>query len=207
MGQRSRGTCGSRCMAFACLQSVRSCWHTRRPCSIKTLNNGSPNSACTEGSHGVAPSSSDLLKFVLRGCRGVVSHPSQHHLQLAAATQPQPLTASRCYPASSGEVQRTQPAIFRIENQHVHLKSSLTYTRVRPKMVFGHNLRYMAPFDFLRKGFCMAFRHASFVFSCPGSVVGDRGRIFGTVVSILARGPFWGHKWAPKKMVCEGIIL
>ena len=36
-------------------------------------------------------------------------------------------------------------------------------------MVFGHNLRYMAPFDFSKAGFCMVFRRASFVFSCPGT--------------------------------------
>ena len=44
-------------------------------------------------------------------------------------------------------------------------------------MVFGHNLRYMAPFDFSRAGFCMVFRRASFVFSCPGTDFGGRGRI------------------------------
>ena len=44
-------------------------------------------------------------------------------------------------------------------------------------MVFGHNLRYMAPFDFSRAGFCMVFRRASFVFSCPGADFGGRGRI------------------------------
>ena len=44
-------------------------------------------------------------------------------------------------------------------------------------MVFGHNLRYMAPFDFSRAGFCMVFRRASFVFSCPGTDFGGPGRI------------------------------
>ena len=44
-------------------------------------------------------------------------------------------------------------------------------------MVSGHNLRYMAPFDFSRAGFCMVFRRASFVFSCPGTDFGGPGRI------------------------------
>ena len=44
-------------------------------------------------------------------------------------------------------------------------------------MVFGHNLRYMAPFDFSRPGFCMVFQRAYFVFSCPGTDLGGRGRI------------------------------
>ena len=68
-------------------------------------------------------------------------------------------------------------------------------------MVFGHNLRYMAPFDFSRAGFCMVFRHASFVFSCPGTDLGGRGRILDLQVNILARGPFWPQKMVPKKNV------
>ena len=70
-------------------------------------------------------------------------------------------------------------------------------------MVFGHNLRYMAPFDFSRAGFCMVFRRASFVFSCLGTDFGGQGRIFGPGVNILARGPFWGQKWGPKKIVLQ----
>ena len=34
------------------------------------------------------------------------------------------------------------------------------------KMVFGHNLHYMAPFGIPRTGFCMVFQHASLVVSC-----------------------------------------
>ena len=45
------------------------------------------------------------------------------------------------------------------------------------RMVFGHNLRYMAPFDFSRAMFCMVFRRASFVFSCLGTDFGGPGRI------------------------------
>ena len=41
--------------------------------------------------------------------------------------------------------------------------------RVPSKMVFGHNLHYMAPFAIPRAGFCMVFQRASFVFSCPGT--------------------------------------
>ena len=77
-------------------------------------------------------------------------------------------------------------------------------------MVFGHNLRYMAPFDFSRAGFCMVFRRASFVFSCPGTDLGaqDRildpqDRILDPQVNILARGPFWPQKMVPKKVVVE----
>ena len=41
--------------------------------------------------------------------------------------------------------------------------------RVHSKMVFGHNLHYMAPFGIPRPGFCMVFQRASFVCSCPGT--------------------------------------
>ena len=66
-------------------------------------------------------------------------------------------------------------------------------------MVFGYNLHHMAPFDFSSAGFCMEFRRASFVFSCPGADFGGRGRIFGPGVNILARGPFLGSKMGPEK--------
>ena len=82
----------------------------------------------------------------------------------------------------------------------------LAYTRIlkgTPKMVFGHNLRYMAPFDFPRAGFCMVLRRASIAFSCLGMDFGGRGRIFGPGVNILARGAFWGQKWGPKKTVLQ----
>ena len=68
-------------------------------------------------------------------------------------------------------------------------------------MVFGHNLRYMAPFDFSRAGFCMIFRCASFVFSCPGADLGGRGRILDLQVNILAWGPKRSQKMVPKKVV------
>ena len=41
--------------------------------------------------------------------------------------------------------------------------------RVPSKMVFGHNLHYMAPFAIPRAGFCIVFQRASFVFSFPGA--------------------------------------
>ena len=68
-------------------------------------------------------------------------------------------------------------------------------------MVFGHNLRYMAPFDFSRAGFCMVFRRASFVFSCLGTDFGGRGQILDPQADILARGPFWPQKMVPEKVV------
>ena len=37
-----------------------------------------------------------------------------------------------------------------------------------PKMVLGHNLQHMAPFEILEAGFCTVFRRASFWFSVPG---------------------------------------
>ena len=52
-------------------------------------------------------------------------------------------------------------------------------------MFFGHNLHYMAPFVFSRAGFCMVFRCASFVFSCPGTDFGGQGQI------LEARVRFW----------------
>ena len=84
-------------------------------------------------------------------------------------------------------------------------------------MVFGHNLRYMAPFDFSRAGFCMVFRRASFVCSCPGAAFGARDLLlgprdpnFGPGISQL--GPGWpgevfGPKMGPKKArFCEGMV-
>ena len=68
-------------------------------------------------------------------------------------------------------------------------------------MVFGHILRYMAPFDFSRAGFCMVFRRASFVFSCPGMDFGGQGRILVLQAEILARGLFRPQKMVPKKNV------
>ena len=70
-------------------------------------------------------------------------------------------------------------------------------------MVFGHNLRYMAPFDFSRAGFCMVFRRASFVFSCPGADFGAQDQILDLQGNILARGPFWPQKIIPKKCFVE----
>ena len=68
-------------------------------------------------------------------------------------------------------------------------------------MDFAHNLHYMAPFDFSRAGFCMVFRRASFVFSCPGADFGGQGRILDPQVNILARGPKRSQKMVPKKIV------
>ena len=70
-------------------------------------------------------------------------------------------------------------------------------------MVFGHNLRYMGPFDFSRAGFCMVFRRASFVFSCPGAEFRGRGRNFGPGVNILARGRFLSDFGVLKKIVLQ----
>ena len=61
-------------------------------------------------------------------------------------------------------------------------------------MVFGHNLRYMAPFDFSRAGFCMVFRRASFVFSCPGSDFGGQGRILEPRGRLFGLGTFLAPK-------------
>ena len=36
-----------------------------------------------------------------------------------------------------------------------------------PKIVFGHNLHHMAPFEILEAGCCTCFRRASFWFSVP----------------------------------------
>ena len=81
-------------------------------------------------------------------------------------------------------------------------------------MVFGHHLRYMAPFDFSRAGFCMVFRCASFVFPCLGADFGAQDRILDPQdqisdpqVNILARGPFWHQKMVPKKKFCGGMFL
>ena len=85
-------------------------------------------------------------------------------------------------------------------NAHSERLPSLPLT----KMVFGHNLHHMAPFDFSRAGFCMEFRRASLVFSCPGVDLRDPGRISGPQVHILARGPFWTNFWIPKNILLRG---
>ena len=99
---------------------------------------------------------------------------------------------------------------FSMKNQLFPLKSPLAYTRIlrcTPKMVFGHNLRYMAPFDFSRAGFCMVFRRASFVFSCPGRVW-EAGVGFLDLGSTFWPGDQKGHKkWSRKKLFCGGMIL
>ena len=75
-------------------------------------------------------------------------------------------------------------------------------------MVFGHNLCYMAPFDFPRAGFCMVFRRASFVFSCPGADFGGRGSDFGFPRSTFWPGDLFGpKKWSRRKLFCGGMIL
>ena len=69
-----------------------------------------------------------------------------------------------------------------------------------PKMVFGHNLRYMAPFRIPRAAFCMFFRRGSFVFSYPGADFGAQDRILDSQVDILAWGPFFGQCWGPENL-------
>ena len=66
-------------------------------------------------------------------------------------------------------------------------------------MVFGHNLRYMALFDFSRAGFCMFFRRASFVFSCPGRILEAGVGFWKPEVDILARGRFFGDLGSRKR--------
>ena len=43
------------------------------------------------------------------------------------------------------------------------------FCEVPSKLVFGHNLHYMAPFGIPRTGFCMFFQPASVAFSCLGA--------------------------------------
>ena len=68
-------------------------------------------------------------------------------------------------------------------------------------MVFGHNLRYMAPFDFSRAGFCMVFRRASFVFACLGVDFRGQDQILDLQVNILARGPFGLNNGPPENVL------
>ena len=105
--------------------------------------------------------------------------------------------------------------VFTIENQHFPLKSSLGHPwdpkspassqmplmRGTPKMVLGHNLRYMAPFDFSRAGFCMVFRRASFVFSCPGADLEARGQICEPPGKHFGPGTLSSKKCVLKNMV------
>ena len=66
-------------------------------------------------------------------------------------------------------------------------------------MVFGHNLRYMAPFDFSRVGFCMVFQCASFVFSCPRADFGAQVRIGSSPGQHFGLGTFLRQFWRPIK--------
>ena len=86
---------------------------------------------------------------------------------------------------------------FTMQNQLFPLKSRPAYTRIlrdTPKKVFGHNLCYMAPFDFSRAGFCMVFRHASYVFSCLRADLGGRGRILEPRGRHFGLGTFLGSR-------------
>ena len=58
------------------------------------------------------------------------------------------------------------------------------------KILFGHNLHYMAPFAIPNTGFCMFFQRASFVFSSTGAFFWAQDQILGSWVNILAREPF-----------------
>ena len=49
----------------------------------------------------------------------------------------------------------------------------------RARMVFGHNLQHMAPFGVPTTVFCMVFRHATLVFSTPGTIFGTLDSRFG----------------------------
>ena len=66
-----------------------------------------------------------------------------------------------------------------------------------PKMVFGHNLHHMAPFEILEAGFCTVFRRASFWFLVPGVKFGTPDPKFGTPDPKLGPGWAWGL-WGPK---------
>ena len=70
-------------------------------------------------------------------------------------------------------------------------------------MVFGHNLRYMAPFDVSRAGFCMVFRRASFVFHAWGWILEAGVGFWNPEVDILARGRFLSDFGVPKKIVLQ----
>ena len=70
-------------------------------------------------------------------------------------------------------------------------------------MVFGHNLCYMAPFDFSRAGFCMVFRRTFFVLSCPGADFGGRGRILEPRGQHFGTGTFLAPKNGPEKSCFE----
>ena len=68
-------------------------------------------------------------------------------------------------------------------------------------MVFGHNLHHMAPFEFLRAGFCMVFQRASFVVHAQGWIVEPLVRFGDPQADILARGPFGGSFGVPENIL------
>ena len=93
-----------------------------------------------------------------------------------------------------------------LENRISLLEAYAKILKVPSRMVFGHNLHYMAPFAIPRAGFCMVFQRASFVFSCPGADFGARGQIWDPQVDILAWGAFLVNFWVPKNILCEDLF-
>ena len=61
-----------------------------------------------------------------------------------------------------------------IENRIPLLVAYTRSLKVPSKMVFGHNLRYMAPFGISRTGFCMVFQPVSFFFHAQGQIFEPR---------------------------------
>ena len=72
---------------------------------------------------------------------------------------------------------------------------------VPSKMVFGHNLHLMAPFEILEAGFCTEFWRAYFCFYAPGLILEPLIQFLDLQVNILARGPFWANFGVPENIL------
>ena len=64
-----------------------------------------------------------------------------------------------------------------------------------PKMVFGHNLHLMAPFELIPAGFCIIFRRASFSFFGHGAQIWARAQIYANILA----GELLAQKMRPGK--------
>ena len=75
------------------------------------------------------------------------------------------------------------------------MQSPLQIWAPHPRMVSGHNLQHMAPFEALTNGFCMVFRPATLIFLTPGPIFGALGQGLGPR---RPGGPFWAQNGGPK---------
>ena len=104
-----------------------------------------------------------------------------HYEALENVSQKSLLTSQKPLPSS----QKPLPSSQKLEKPLVTLEKPLVtpekpwslwfkFQGFPPKMVFGHNLHLMAPFELIPAGFCIIFRRASFMFLVPRAKSGPK---------------------------------